>query len=56
VEELPATVYEPSSPKRNLRIPDQGTDDLAVQMLRLLSNQAASRQQKKRALYASWMR
>jgi hypothetical protein len=58
VEELPIDPpsYEPSSPKRNRAIPEYRTDDLAVEMLRLLSNQAQSRQQKKRELYASWMR
>jgi hypothetical protein len=50
-------VYEPSSPKRNLSIPSYDrTDELASQMLRLLAGQAQDRQQKKRDLYASWMR
>jgi hypothetical protein len=52
-----APVYEPSSPKRNLSIPSYDrTDELASQMLRLLASQAQGRQQKKRELYASWMR
>jgi hypothetical protein len=49
--------YEPSSPKRNLSIPSYDrTDELATQMLQLLASQAQGRQQKKRDLYASWMR
>ena len=48
-------VYEPSSPKRNLNIPYDGTDELASRMLKLLAGQAQDRQRKKRELYASWM-
>ena len=46
--------YEPSTPRRNLRIPEFGVNDVAVEMLRLLSNQQQARQQRKRDLYRSW--
>ena len=46
--------YEPSSPRRNLKIPEFGVNDVAVEMLRLLSNQQQARQQRKRELYQSW--
>ena len=36
-------VYEPSSPKRNLSIPYDGTDELASRMLKLLAGQAQDR-------------
>ena len=55
VEAVVETVYEPSSPKRNLSIPYDGTDELASRMLKLLAGQAQDRQRKKRELYASWM-
>ena len=46
--------YEPSSPRRNLPIPEYGVNDVAVEMLRLLSNQQQAKQERKRQLYASW--
>ena len=46
---LPA--YEPSSPRRNLKIPKFEVKDVAVEMLRLLSNQQQARQQQRRELY-----
>ena len=46
--------YEPSSPRRNLPIPEYGASDVAVEMLRLLSNQQQAKQERKRQLYASW--
>ena len=48
--------YEPSSPKTIMHT--EGVNDtcneLAVQVLRLLQNQAGDRQRKKRVQYASW--
>ncbi len=52
VDESPQ--YEPSSPRRNLPIPEFGVNDVAVEMLRLLSNQQQAKQERKRQLYASW--
>ena len=46
--------YEPSSPRRNLPIPEYGVNDVAVEMLRLLSNQQQAKQERKRQLYQSW--
>ena len=46
--------YEPSSPRRNLPIPQYGVNDVAVEMLRLLSDQQNAKQERKRQLYASW--
>ena len=46
--------YEPSSPRRNLPIPEYGVNDVAVEMLRLLSIQQQAKQDRKRQLYASW--
>ncbi len=46
--------YEPSSPRRNLPIPEFGVNDVAVEMLRLLSNQQQVKQERKRQLYQSW--
>ena len=46
--------YEPSSPRRNLPLPEFGASDVAVEMLRLLSIQQQAKQEKKRQLYASW--
>ena len=46
--------YEPSSPRRNLPIPEYGASDVAVEMLRLLSIQQQAKQDRKRQLYASW--
>ena len=47
--------YEPSSPKRNLKIPtDPDSSDIAAAMLRLLQDQTYSRQARKQRLYNSW--
>jgi len=46
--------YSPSSPRRNLEIPQFGVNEVAVEMLKLLSNQQQARQQRKRDLYKSW--
>ena len=46
--------YEPSSPRRNFPIPEFAAGDVAVEMLRLLSNQQRAKQERKRQLYASW--
>ena len=47
--------YEPSSPKRNLKIPtDPSTSDVAAAMLKLLQDQSYSRQSRKQRLYNSW--
>ena len=51
---LATPAYEPSSPRRNKQIPEFGVNDVAVEMLRLLSNQQQARQQRKRDLYKSW--
>ena len=55
-EEKPieAKAYSPSSPKRNLPIPEFGVNEVAVEMLKLLGNQKHIRQQRKSALYQSW--
>ena len=51
-EDLP---YEPSSPKRNLKLPtDPDSSDIAAAMLRLLQDQTYSRQARKQRLYNSW--
>ena len=48
-------VYEPSSPKRNLKLPtDPSTSDVAAAMLKLLQDQSCSRQSRKQRLYNSW--
>ena len=48
-------VYEPSSPKRNLKLPtDTSTSDVAAAMLKLLQDQSYSRQSRKQRLYNSW--
>ena len=47
--------YEPSSPKRNLKLPtDPGSSDVAAAMLKLLQDQSYSRQSRKQRLYNSW--
>ena len=52
VEEI---AYEPSSPKRNLKLPtDPNTSDVAAAMLKLLQDQSYSRQSRKQRLYNSW--
>ena len=50
----PAIGYEPSSPRRNLPIPAYGVNDVAVEMLRLLSDQQQAKAERKRRLYQSW--
>ena len=46
---------EPSSPKRNLRIPtDPTSSEVAAAMLKLLQDQSYSRQSRKQRLYSSW--
>ena len=48
-------VQEPTSPKRNLKIPtDPSTSDVAAAMLKLLQDQSYSRQTRKQRLYNSW--
>jgi len=48
-------VYEPSSPKRNLKMPtDPTSSDIAAAMLKLLQDQAYSRQAMKQRLCQSW--
>ena len=52
VEEI---AYEPSSPKRNLKLPtDPSTSDVAAAMQKLLQDQSYSRQSRKQRLYNSW--
>ena len=47
--------YEPSSPKRNLKLPtDPSSSDVAAAMLKLLQDQSHSRQSRKQRLYNSW--
>ena len=47
--------YEPSSPKRNLKLPtDPSNSDVAAAMLKLLQDQSYSRQSRKQRLYNSW--
>ena len=47
--------YEPSSPKRNLKLPtDPSTSDVAAAMLKLLQDQSYLRQSRKQRLYNSW--
>ena len=47
--------YEPSSPKRNLKLPtDPSSSDVAAAMLKLLQDQSYSRQSRKQCLYNSW--
>ena len=47
-------VYEPSSPKRNLKMPtDPSSSDIAAAMLKLLQDQTYSRHARKQRLYQS---
>ena len=47
--------YEPSSPKRNLKLPtDPSSSDVAAAMLKLLQDQSCSRQSRKQRLHSSW--
>ena len=55
VEEDSPPVYEPSSPKRNRKIPtDPNSSEIAAAMLKLLQDQTYSRQARKQRLYQSW--
>ena len=58
VQETPVEAdetYEPSSPKRNLKIPtDPTSSEVAAAMLKLLQDQSYSRQSRKQRLYNSW--
>ena len=55
VEIAEPRAYEPSSPKRNLKLPtDPSTSDVAAAMLKLLQDQSYSRQNRKQRLYNSW--
>ena len=55
VEAPVGETYEPSSPKRNLKIPtDPTTSEVAAAMLTLLQDQSYSRQSRKQRLYSSW--
>ena len=55
VEAPVGETYEPSSPKRNLKIPtDPSTSEVAAAMLKLLQDQSYSRQSRKQKLYSSW--
>ncbi len=52
-DDLPA--YQPSSPKRNLKLPtDPSSSDVAAAMLKLLQDQTYTRQARKQRLYQSW--
>ena len=56
IQEAPVEeTYEPSSPKRNLKLPtDPSTSEVAAAMLKLLQEQIYSRQSRKQRLYNSW--
>ena len=55
VEIAEPRAYEPSSPKRNLKLPtDPSTSDVAAAMLKMLQDQSFSRQNRKQRLYNSW--
>ena len=55
VEAPVGETYEPSSPKRDLKIPtDPTTSEVAAAMLKLLQDQSYSRQSRKQRLYNSW--
>ena len=55
VEIAEPRAYEPSSPRRNLKIPtDPTSSDVAAAMLKLLQDQSFSRQSRKQKLYNSW--
>ena len=54
VEDSPPA-YEPSAPKRNLKLPtDPSSSDIAGAMLKMLQDQTYSRQARKQRLYNSW--
>jgi hypothetical protein len=47
--------YEPSPPKRNLKLPtDPSSSDAAAAMFKMLQNQSYSRQSRKQRLCSSW--
>ena len=53
--EVEESAYEPSSPRRNLKIPsDPSTSEVAAAMLKMLQDQSFSRQNRKQRLYNSW--
>ena len=54
--EEPAAIlgYEPSSPKRNLRIQPPTSSEVAASMLKLLQDQTYSRQSRRQRLHNSW--
>ena len=55
VEAPVGETYEPSFPKRDLKIPtDPTTSEVAAAMLKLLQDQSYSRQSRKQRLYSSW--
>ena len=55
VEAPVGETYEPSSPRRNLKIPtDPTSSEVAAAMLKLLQDQSYSRQSRKQRLYSSW--
>ena len=55
VEEEEPLPYEPSSPKRNLRIPtDPNASDIAAAMLKLLQEGSNTRQARRASLHRSW--
>jgi hypothetical protein len=53
--EVEESAYEPSSPRRNLKIPtDPTSSEVAAAMLKMLQDQSFSRQNRKQRLYNSW--
>ena len=55
VEAPVGETYEPSSPRRNLKIPtDPTSSEVAAAMLKLLQDQSYSRQSRRQRLYSSW--
>ena len=55
VEIAEPRAYEPSSPRRNLKIPaDPTSSEVAAAMLKMLQDQSFSRQNRKQRLYNSW--
>ena len=55
VEIAEPRAYEPSSPKRNLKLPtDPTSSEVAAAMLKMLQDQSFSRQNRKQRLYNSW--
>ena len=55
IEESAPMEYEPSSPRRNLKLPtDPTSSEVAAAMLKMLQDQSFSRQNRKQRLYNSW--